>query len=89
MLNFALLSNGESSVGPHAREEANEKALENLDPPKREFIRLCLHRDPDIRPKASVLIKHHVLQEVCLGGFLSVHLSIYLSIHPSIFRFLT
>ena len=81
MLNFALLGNGETSAGPHAREEANEKALESLDPQKREFIRLCLHSDPDIRPKASVLLKHHVLQEVCLCGF---YLSI-IFIHPSIY----
>ena len=80
MLNFALLGNGDSPPGLHARGEANEKALESLDPQKREFIRLCLHSDPDIRPKASVLLKHHVLQEVCLYGLLSVH---------SLFRFLT
>lgn len=65
MLNFDLLGNGEGQQQTHStRSEAFRKALDRLSPLTRNFIELCIHPDPTMRPKANVLLKQPVLQEV-------------------------
>lgn len=67
MLNFELLGNGDGAHGHTSpKQEAVLRAVEGLHKKKREFIELCLHRDPDMRPRAQSLLKHPVLQEVYL-----------------------
>lgn len=65
MLNLALLNNGEGTQGFQAKQEEIQRALDKLEEHKGNFIRLCLHPDPTQRPKADVLLKQPVLQEVC------------------------
>lgn len=63
MLDLELIvSNGDRLTTRH---ESHLRALGNIDKMKREFIELCIQRDPDQRPTAHELLKHPVLQEVC------------------------
>ena len=63
MLNLDLLGNGEA-LQSQTRSEALTKALSDLSPLTRNFIQLCIHPDPSMRPKANALLKQPVLQEV-------------------------
>ena len=63
-----IISNGEGHNRLQLRQESTLKALDNIDGMKKEFIKLCLNEDPDQRPTAHDLLKHPVLQEVCLKG---------------------
>jgi hypothetical protein len=47
-----------------AREDAFHKALDGLNKMTRDFIKLCIHPEPSSRPKAHILLKQPVLQEV-------------------------
>ena len=68
MLSLDLLGNGDGRPNP-VKQEAIQRVLEGLGEPKRRFIQLCLQEDPSRRPKASSLLKHHVLQEVRVRRF--------------------
>ncbi len=61
-----IVGNGEGFNRLQVRHESNKRAVDNLDGMKKEFIKLCLHEDPDQRPTAHDLLKHPVLQEVGL-----------------------
>jgi len=69
MLSLDLLGNGDGRPNP-VKQEAIQRVLEGLGEPKRRFIQLCLQEDPSRRPKASSLLKHHVLQEVSILNLL-------------------
>ena len=65
MLNFELLGNGDGAHGHTSpKQDVVLRAVEGLHKKKREFIELCLHHDPEMRPRAQSLLKHPVLQEV-------------------------
>ena len=63
MLNLELLSETRGVI----KKEDIDNALSKLGPERRQqFIADCLREDPTKRPRASQLIKHPVLQEVCV-----------------------
>ena len=61
MLNLDLLANGDSR---RVNQEAINRAMQGLDPARKEFISSCLEEDPTKRLTASALIKSKVFQEV-------------------------
>lgn len=63
MLNLDLLGNGDTTHSI-TRGDAVQKALDQLNPMTRDFIELCIDRNPEQRPKAQLLLKQPVLQEV-------------------------
>ena len=68
-----IISNGEGHNRVQHRQESNLRALETIDEMKKDFIRLCLHEDPDQRPTAQDLLKQPVLQEVSTALLHSVN----------------
>ena len=78
MLNLDLLGNSDSRH-TLVNSEAIHHAVEGLENEHhRAFIKLCLQEDPGVRPKASALLKHRVLQEV---GLLHTHIYTDLRTH--------
>ncbi len=59
-----IIGNGEGPNRVQHRHDSTLRALDSIDGMKKDFIKLCLHTDPDQRPTAQDLLKQPVLQEV-------------------------
>ena len=69
-----ITNNSDSSGTSAVSKEAIEKCIESLeDEGQKDFIRKCLIKDPDLRPKARDLLFHQVLFEVPSLKLLAAH----------------